>query len=142
MVIALLALQVGRLDNRVTNTDQQAQAAMGTPGAALVALKGTSPVAGTAGTVTAADLVILPSGSAYVVNRHLPGLGADKTYQLWGVEQNRTVSLGLLGNEPRAVALTVANSALIHAYAITAERAGGVVQTSHAPVAVSGPQRV
>jgi anti-sigma factor RsiW len=138
-VIALLAVQVGRLDNRVPTPDQQAQAALRSPGAHLVALHGTSP---STSTVTAADLVILPSGSAYVINDHLPGLASDQTYQLWGIEQGRTVSLGLLGRRPRAVALSVANRALMRVYAVTAERAGGVVQPSSAPVAESPAQRV
>ncbi|HEY7947368.1 MAG TPA: anti-sigma factor [Acidimicrobiales bacterium] len=142
-VIALLAVQVGRLDDRVSTPDQQAQAALRSPGAHLVALQGTSPAAGVPGTAVAAELVIMPSGSAYVINHALPGLASDQTYQLWGLEGGgRTVSLGLLGRHPGAVALTVTDPSLIGAYAVTAERAGGVVQPSHAPVAESAPQRV
>ena len=59
-----------------------------------------------AGRRPSADLVILPSGSAYVINHRLrrPGRRTE-TYQLWGVEQGRTVSLGLLGNHPGEVAV-------------------------------------
>jgi len=142
-VIALLAVQVGRLDNRLTTPDQQAQAALRSPGADLVALKTIGPVTGGSAPTTVADLVILPSGSAYVINHRLPDLGADRTYQLWGLERGgRTVSFGLLGNKPGAVAVTLADRSSIGAYAVTAEPAGGVVRPSHTPVAVSGPQRV
>ncbi len=136
-VIALLAVQVGHLDNKVNDPVQQAAAARQNPQAHLVTLRSTGP-----STATVADLVELPSGSAYVINHGLPGLSADETYQLWGEEKGRTVSLGLLGNHPTAVALTVGDRKLIRAFAVTAERAGGVVQSTHAPVAVSGPQRV
>jgi anti-sigma-K factor RskA len=135
VVIALLALQVGHLDNRVNDPVQQATAALHSPGAHLIALMATGshrpPVA---------DLVVLPSGSAYMINHRLPGLPADKTYQLWGEERGRLVSLGLLGNHPTAVALTVGDTQ-IGAFAVTAERAGGAVQPSGAPVAASAPQR-
>jgi hypothetical protein len=127
-VIALLAVQVNHLDGRVTSPEQAAVAALHNPQHRLVALK--SPSA-----TTVADLVVLPSGSAYVINHHLPALSTSQTYQLWGEERGRTVSLGLLGNRPHTVPMTVGNAALITAYAVTAERAGGVVASDHAPVA-------
>jgi anti-sigma-K factor RskA len=127
-VIALLAVQVNHLDGRTTSPEQAALAALHNPQHRLVALKSLS------GT-TVADLVVLPSGSAYVINHHLPALSTNQTYQLWGEEQGRTVSLGLLGNRPQTVPMTVGNSALITAYAVTAERAGGVVASNHTPVA-------
>jgi len=137
-VIALLAVQVGRLDNRLGQTPAQtAQAALHDPHARLVALRSTSPLA-----TTMADVVILPSGTAYVVNHGLPGLAADETYQLWGEEPGRTVSLGLLGNRPTTVPLTLGQMTSVTTFAVTAERAGGVVAPTHTPVAQSGPQRV
>jgi anti-sigma-K factor RskA len=80
---------------------------------------------------------VLPSGSAYLVNNHLTPLPADQTYQLWGVVGGRAVSLGPLGNQPTTVPFTIDTSATVTAYAVTAERAGGVVVTTHAPVARS-----
>jgi hypothetical protein len=133
-VIALLAVQVGRLDDRVNAPVQQAALrALQNPEHHLVAL--TSPTA-----ATEADLVVLPSGSAYMINHRLPDLSSNQTYQLWGEEQGRTVSLGLLGNRPTTVPVTVAHGALITTYAVTAERAGGAVAPTRAPVAQSAPQ--
>ncbi len=86
---------------------------------------------------TLAELVVLPSGSAYLVNSHLAPLPADKTYQLWGVIGGRAISLGLLGNQPSTVPFTIDTAATVSAYAVTAERAGGVVVSTHAPVAQS-----
>jgi hypothetical protein len=137
-VIALLAVQVGRLDGRVNAPVQQAAlAALANPAAQRVALKGTANAA-----TPVADLVILPSGSAYLINHHMPGLSSAQTYQLWGVERHGTVSLGVLGNAPTSVSLTVDDKSLITAYAVTAEKAGGVVASTHSPVAESTPRRV
>ncbi len=83
-------------------------------------------------------MVILPSGSAYLVNKALPALPANLTYQLWGKANGQLVSLGVLGNAPSTVALTVRPSSVYHAYVVTAEHAGGVVRTTHQPVATSG----
>jgi anti-sigma-K factor RskA len=127
-VIALLAVQVNHLDGRVTSPQQAALAALHDPHHRLVALK--SPSA-----TTVADLVVLPSGTAYVINHHLRALSSHQTYQLWGEEQGRTVSLGLLGNRPQTVPMTVGDEALITAYAVTTEPAGGVVAPTHVPVA-------
>jgi anti-sigma-K factor RskA len=138
-VIALLAFQVGHLDNRVGQLDQHGlsaavQAALDNPEAHTVTLTSmTSPGA------TAADIVILPSGVGYVINRHFVALPADQTYQLWGLERGRAISLGLLGNHPTEVAFTEGNATAISTYAVTTERAGGVVAPTHMPVAVSGP---
>jgi len=135
-VIALLAVQVGHLDNQVSAAGRQprlsavVQAALRDHQARRVILRAD------AGTGAAeADLVVLPSGAAYMVNTGMPELSADRTYQLWGVEPGRTVSLGLLGNRPTDVALTVGRPAAITAYAVTVEQAGGVVSSTHVPVA-------
>jgi hypothetical protein len=137
-VIALLALQVNHLntDNRQHGLAQDAQAAQQNPAARTVTLASTTASHG-----TLADLVILPSGSGYMINSKLSPLASDETYQLWGVEEGRTVSLGLLGSRPTDVAFTVGRGAPILAYAVTAERAGGVVAPTHSPVAQSAPLR-
>jgi len=140
-VIALLALQVGHLDNRIDHLDRQpvsaaVQAALSDPNARTVALTSTAP----AGT-TVADIVVLPSGSGYVFNNRLRRLASDETYQLWGVEKSRTISLGLLGDHPGEVPFTQGVGTPIVAYAVTAEVAGGVVAPTHAPLAQSAPLR-
>ena len=82
-------------------------------------------------------MVVLPDGSAFLVNTGLPRLRSDRTYQLWGVVKGQTVSLGLLGSQPHDVAFTVDPSAPVQAFAVTDEAAGGVVRSVHTPVAES-----
>jgi anti-sigma factor RsiW len=136
-VIALLVLQVGHLDGRVGQLEQHGltqavQAALQNPRARVVALTSSSETG-----AVAADLVIVPSGSDYVINDALRPLSSDETYQLWGVEQGRTISLGLLGNHPTQVPFAQGNGARFVAYAVTAEPAGGAVTATHSPVAES-----
>jgi hypothetical protein len=135
-VIALLALQVGHLDTQVNQggVSSAARAALRDPQARTVTLASTL----TPG-ITAADIVVLPSGAGFMINNRLRPLAADQTYQLWGLEKGQTVSLGLLGSHPGQVPFTEGNGTRITAYAVTAERAGGVVSSSHAPVAESTP---
>ncbi len=142
VVIAVLGIQVGRLNHHVDQLQtsgqgqhlaQSAQSAWANPQAqrvTLTAAHSTGPAV--------ADIVILPSGTAYVVNKRLPTLEQDQTYQLWGKVGDQVVSLGLLGNHPTTVPFRVDPGAAIAVFAVTAERAGGVVQSMHVPVAVSG----
>jgi anti-sigma factor RsiW len=154
VVAVVLAVQVGRLDQRVgqlaaasrqMGLSQAVQAALLDPKAQKVTLTGsvaagssapTGP--GSSGTGERAAVVVIdPDGSAFVLNTGLPRLAADRTYQLWGVVRGQTVSLGLLGSYPHDVAFTVNPSAPVKVFAVTAEVAGGVVQTTHTPVAES-----
>jgi hypothetical protein len=141
VVIAALGVQVTRLDNRVGHLQvasqsqglvQAAQSALNEPQARHVMLT----AANTTGPAVA-EIVILPSGTAFLVDSQLPKLPGDQTYQLWGRQGDQLISLGLLGSDPDDVAFRVDTSATILAFAITAEQAGGVVRSSHVPVAVS-----
>ncbi len=138
VAVVVLAVQVHHLDQRVSalpgagaaTISQAVQAALVDPAAHRVTLDrtGGSPS-------QAALLVILPDGTAYALNTGLPPLPSDRTYQLWGVVSGRVVSLGLLGRDPRQVAFTVDPGAVVQRFAVTAEVAGGVAVSSHAPVA-------
>jgi hypothetical protein len=138
-VIVLLALQVGHLDTQVNQggVSSAARAALRDPLARTVTLASRSRPG-----TTAARIVVLPSGAGYMINSQLHRLPGDQTYQLWGVERGRTISLGLLGDQPTDVAFTEGNGTPIAVYAVTVERAGGVVSSTHAPVAESAPQSV
>jgi anti-sigma factor RsiW len=140
-VIALLVLQVTHLDNRVSQLDRPGltaavRAAVADPQARTVALVSMSRPG-----ATAAQIVILPSGAGYVIHSHLQRLPDDETYQLWGVGQGQTISLGLLGRSPTDVAFNEGSGTPFTVYAVTAERAGGVVRSTHTPVAESAPLR-
>ena len=83
-VIALLALQVGHLDNQVNHGQPVAAPSRRhwqTPG----------PDGGSGNTTQPrsrlADLVVLPSGSGYVIDNRFRPLASDQTYQLWGMEK-------------------------------------------------------
>ena len=45
-----------------------------------------------------------------MVSSSLSLLPANETYQLWGIVRGQPVSLGLLGNQPRAVPFTVSDA--------------------------------
>ena len=140
VVAILLGVQVGRLDQRVgqlatasrqTGISQAVQAALLDPGAKMVTLTATA----SSSKARAAVVVVLPDGSAFMVNTDLPRLAADRTYQLWGVVNGQTVSLGVLGSQPHDVAFTVDPGAPIKVFAVTDEVAGGVVRSTQNPVA-------
>jgi hypothetical protein len=139
-LIAVLVVQVVRLNDRVgqlqgSSPQQQvahaAQVALRDPAAQHVALSATSSAP------RLAQVVVLPTGVAFLVNDALPSLPADRTYQLWGQVGTRLISLGLLGAHPTAISFDVGRAGLVTAYAITSERAGGVIQSTHDPIAAS-----
>ncbi|MGH9047776.1 MAG: anti-sigma factor domain-containing protein [Acidimicrobiales bacterium] len=142
VVIALLSAQVVRLNDRVgtlnalnssASLNQLARSALNSPGAETIALESANASGG-----TDAQVVVLPSGAAYLMNSALPRLPASETYQLWGRAGKHLISLGVLGDAPKTVAFTVKSASTYQAYVITAEHAGGVVKSTHAPVATSG----
>jgi anti-sigma-K factor RskA len=74
-----------------------------------------------------AQVVVLPSGQGYLVSSTLPALHQGRTYQLWAIEGNQPISLGLLGGSPSRAAFTMAGSTRPSHLSITAEPAGGSV---------------
>ena len=103
-------------------------AALETPGHKVVTLK-------TAHGHQAAQFVVLPSGQGYLVNSRLPELSSKETYQLWGIVNGQTISLGLLGRSPALVTFTLAGSPKASRLGITAESAGGSILPSGAMLA-------
>jgi anti-sigma factor RsiW len=82
-----------------------------------------------------AKAVMLPDGTGYLVRADLPNLSDDRTYQLWGIDGDTVVSLGVLG--PKLGPASFKFVGTPQALAITDEVAGGVGQSANAPV-VSG----
>ena len=138
VAIALLSLQIARLDNRSPQLSangslaQLAQAAMRSPGTRTVGLAATG-----ASHAVEADVVVESSGTGYVVDKSLPTLPRTETYQLWGRSGSRLVSLGLLGAHPGTVAVGTSGPRAYGAFLITVEPSGGVPQPTAAPVASS-----
>ncbi len=79
-------------------------------------------------------VVLTHTGTGFVEVDQLRSLPSGKTYQLWGVIGGKTISLGLLGTDPAVVPFSVAGDGSVQAFAITAEHAGGVVQSANQPV--------
>jgi len=133
-----LGVQVDHLNHQVTALQGSApltraeQAAIRAPSTKEISLRASSAAGSTAvGKVT---VVLTRSGTGFVEAGGLSSLPTSETYQLWGVIGSRTISLGLLGSKPRVVPFSVAGGAPVSAFAITAEHAGGVVQSSNQPV--------
>jgi hypothetical protein len=85
-----------------------------------------------------AELVVLRGGQGYLAGSNLPTLSSKKTYQLWGVIDGQTISLGLLGATPHLAAFTLASTPRPSALGITAEPAGGSVLPTESMLA-AGP---
>ena len=89
--------------------------------------------------------MLTATGTGFVIDDSTDGLAplaADRTYQLWGVVGDRTISLGLLGPRPGIMPFSVAGSVPIIEFAITDEVAGGVVQSTNCPPVAVGELRV
>jgi anti-sigma factor RsiW len=117
--------RLDRLDN--ANALQAAFAqASANPHARQVTLQSTSGVA------AHVRAVVLPDGTGYLAAAPLDDAGQARTYQLWGINDARVVSLGVLGSDPQIVAFHAAPD--IRTLAITEEVAGGVVVSHNQPV--------
>ncbi len=137
VVAVVLGVQVGDLHHqldqaRSTSLTQAEQAALAAPTTRQIRL--TPPSATGEPATTAVTVVLTRSGAGFVVTHELPALPSGKTYQLWAVTGEQKISLGLLGSNPGIAPFSVAGNRPVDAFAITAEHAGGVVQTANTPV--------
>jgi anti-sigma-K factor RskA len=107
------------------STSELAGAAANAPGARHARLVDTD------GTQLA-SAVVLPDGTGYLTSV-LPRLPAGRTYQLWGIDERDTVSLGVMGRDPNVVAFRAAG--VPQTLAVTEERTGGVAVTANDPTA-------
>jgi len=140
VVVALLGVQVVRLQHRTDNlsgevasmagapTMQSVRLAAAEPGARRVQLRSLSGGA-------QLEAVILPGGTGYLYDSSLSPLPSGETYQLWGVVGSERISYALMGATPAPVTEFRAGAG-VQALAVTEEVAGGVEQSSHSPVVV------
>lgn len=117
-------------DVRDRNGLEQALAsALSDPKARQVSL--TSPSNGGA----SVKAVVLPDGTGYLVAKSaLRPLDDNRTYQLWGINDAKVVSLGVLGTAPKIVPFNAPPD--VRTLAITEEERGGVVASKNDPVVV------
>ena len=139
VVIGTQTLRVDHLDHRVNQLSAAARqsggfqgvaAALVDPSARRLILTSTHPGGNPVG-----ELVILPSGSAYLIASNIAALPATSTYQLWAVVEGRAISVGLLGAHPGAAAFSIDPGVPTTAYLMTVEPAGGVVAPTSTPIA-------
>ena len=129
---AFLGVQIGLRDDNLRRDGEDrllrsALAAMSDPHAEDLALESFDGDRG-------ARVVRLPDGTGYLVADGLDALPADRTYQLWGLTDDAKVSLAILGNDPEVASFTMVGP--VKGFAITEERAGGVVSSEASPVVV------
>jgi hypothetical protein len=141
VTIALLAVQVASLNDRVgtLNAMYQHQTIARAEKAALLlpSTKRVLLVTAPGAPVPQAELVVVRSGLSFFQNRNLAPLPRTKTYQLWAVAGGKAVSLGLLGPQPSVVPIVVNAARPPTVFAVTIERAQGVVAPTSSPVAAS-----
>jgi Anti-sigma-K factor rskA/Putative zinc-finger len=135
VVAIVLGLQVNHLHHQVnvssatlSGAERSALALATTRKIDLTSAPSTSPQAGKV------TVVLTRSGAGFVEAQGLAALPKSRTYQLWGVVGQRTISLGLLGSDPSIVSFSAAGTVPVRAFAITAEHAGGVVQSANQPI--------
>jgi anti-sigma-K factor RskA len=139
VIIASGTIQIAHLEHRVSQLTaaagqsggfQGAAAALIDPSARRLLLTSTRPE-----TKPLGELVILPSGSAYLIASGMAPLPATSTYQLWAVIDGRAISVGVLGAYLGDVAFSVDPAVPAAAYLLTVEPAGGVVTPTASPIA-------
>jgi hypothetical protein len=137
-VIVVLAFSLAGANNHVSRlqgalgkgTNSAVEAALLTPDHKLVNLMSSAQV-------NLAQFVVLPDGQGYLVKSSMPKLSPTETYQLWGVINGKTISIGLMGGNPRQVAFTVSGSPRPSKLAVTVEPAGGSVSPT-SPIIATG----
>ena len=85
---------------------------------------------------TGAQAVVESSGKGYLVAHDLPKAGDDELYQLWGNVDGVVLSLGTFDANTDVVPFQIdpAHIGGVEAFAVTKEKAPGVVASTQAPV--------
>jgi anti-sigma-K factor RskA len=135
-LIALLAVEVGHLDQQVSSLKTAVRQYGLSGAAAQVALGPHRTVVLSADKAPVAKVVLAPSGAAFWVSSSLRELPSSQTYQLWGLARGKIVSLGLVGPDPHAVG-AFRIEATVTAVMVTAEPSGGT-PTPTLPVLAQG----
>lgn len=110
-----------------TRDDRAATDALASPGSTLVRL------ADPDGELVL-RAVVTTEGQGYLLGGALPDAGDGATYQLWGLDGDRAVSLGVLGRDPRVVPFHVEGP--VDALAVTNEAEGGSDRPTSDPLVV------
>lgn len=134
-VIAVLGVQVSRLDDRTDELaaalqeegiDEAVRAALLDEDSRRVDLRSDDGR-------TFVQAVVQEDGNGYLVRHNLPRLPDERTYQVWALTDDRTVSVGVLGARPGVSAFTMAADR-VSVLAVTAEQAGGAPAPTSPPL--------
>jgi len=137
-IVVVLAFTLANVNGHVSRLQKalalasrsEVSAALAAPGHRLVSLDG-------ADDVTLAQFVVLRDGRGYLVKSTMPKLERDETYQLWGVINDKPISIGLMGRSPGDVTFTVSGAPRPSRLAVTVEPSGGT-STPTGPAVASG----
>jgi anti-sigma-K factor RskA len=137
-VAVVLAVSLANVNGHVSRLQKalalasrsEVHAALAVPQHRLVNLDG-------ADHVELAQFVVLPDGRGYLVKSSMPKLTGNETYQLWGIINDKAISIGLMGRSPGDVTFTVSGSPRPSRLAVTVEPSGGT-STPTTPSVASG----
>lgn len=137
--------QVGSLQQQQRDTialmrsQQDALVSLGTGSSDRVQLVSTSE--GQADTVLATMLWSAQTSTALLISENLPALNPDRSYQLWGIQGETPVSVGVFQVDEQGVGVLVFNAQQplsdYDLVAITDEPAGGSEQPTTTPLAAA-----
>ena len=128
VVVGLLGTTVGNLDNQVSALNKAVvtggvrgaeQAAVADPSHRAVQLESTTGP-------WRAQLVTLPSGTAFIVPEKMPSIAPSRTFQAWAIVHGKIVSLGVLGRSGRVQQLLLEPN--MTAVLVNTEPLGGTSQ--------------
>ncbi|MEO6629708.1 MAG: anti-sigma factor [Aquihabitans sp.] len=131
LVVALGVVVVNQ--NRRIDDLQQVAQQLPRPGTGDLSVKLTSP-----SSERTARAIVSADGQGYLVVDDLPAPGPGDVYQVWGQVDGTMLSLGTFGDGRDVVRFQVdpANIDGVKAFAITKEKAPGVITSTQAPVVV------
>lgn len=139
VVIAFLGFRVADLDSQVSRQQaaSQSPAAAAAAAAANPETRSFALVSGTDGR-SVGEVLLLPSGTAFLTGASLERLPMKDTYQLWFVTHGHApVSVALLGPDPKTVAFQLSPPTSGSELLVTAEPSPGVEAPTTAPLARS-----
>lgn len=100
------------------------------------AVKHSAVTASLTGDAGSAEAVVDAGGQGYLITDQLPAPGDGQVYQLWGKVDGTVLSLGTFGDGTSVVPFSVDPARLddIELFAVTQERAPGVISSTNTPV--------
>ena len=132
--VGVLGIKLHNRTDELNNARSQSASAQLVTAASAAMATSSRKVTMTAESGATAASVAIDGSEGYFVADQLPALSADRTYQLWGLIDNKVISLGVLGNSPKVVVFP-ADSRLT-TLMLTNETAGGVSVSTQKPIVV------